>query len=260
MSGNGWADGLVAVVTAAGGGMGGEIAHRLAQEGAAVALNDRDEQRLAETAERVAEETKEVITVPGNVTRRADAQRLFDATLERWGRVDVLMNIVGGIKGPVVNPIWQISEEEWEITIGINLRSIFHCTQLAAVEMMKQRSGKIVNIASSSWAGEPAHAHYAAAKAGVVAFTRSVAAQLGEYNINVNAIAPGPTKRQVDVQATTAGTTVRTGSVLDHHVGSLGRTNEPADIANAALFLVSEASRNISGELITVASGFNPHL
>jgi NAD(P)-dependent dehydrogenase (short-subunit alcohol dehydrogenase family) len=257
----GRAAGLVAVVTGAGGGMGGEIALRLAQEGASLVMNDRAEDRLEAEAERVAELTRDVVTVRGNVTRRPDAERLFDAALERWGRVDILVNVVGGIKGPVINPIWDTSEEEWEITIGINLRSTFHCTQLAAIDMMKRRAGKIVNISSASWAGEPAHAHYAAAKAGVFAFTRSVAAQLGGYNINVNAIAPGPTKRSVEVSAGSESSAVpaATGTVLAH-IGTLGRTNQPSDIADTALFLVSEESRNISGQLITVASGFNPHL
>lgn len=256
-----WAAGRVAVVTGAGSAMGAEIAHRLAEVGAAVALNDRDADRLHTTAHRLADATDEVLTEAGNVTRRADAERLFDATLQRWGRVDILLNIVGGLKGPLINPIWETSEDEWEITIGLNLRSTFHCTQLAARDMMKRRSGKIVNMASSSWAGEPAHAHYATAKAGVVAFTRSVAAQLGAYNINVNALAPGPTTRATDVRLSAHSDTAvqSTTSVLDH-VGSLGRTNEPSDIADTALFLVSEASRNIAGQLITVAGGFNPHL
>lgn len=256
-----WAQGLVAVVTGAGSAMGAEIAHRLAEVGAAVALNDRDADRLQSTAHRLADATDDVLTEKGNVTRRADAERLFDATLQRWGRVDILLNIVGGLKGPLVNPIWETSEDEWEITIGVNLRPTFHCTQLAARDMMKRRSGKIVNMASSGWAGEPAHAHYAAAKAAVVAFTRSVAGQLGTYNINVNAIAPGPTTRAMDVRLSAQSDDVvkSTTSVLNH-VGSLGRTNEPSDIADTALFLVSEASRNISGQLITVAGGYNPHL
>jgi NAD(P)-dependent dehydrogenase (short-subunit alcohol dehydrogenase family) len=125
--------------------------------------------------------------------------------------------------------------------------------------MIERNFGKIVNIASVGWAGEAMHAHYAAAKAAVVSFTRSLAAQLGHHNINVNAVAPGGTRGSIDVLLT----------VDDHPpaiapsvsgTGPLGRMNEPEDIANAVLFLTSEESRNISGQLLTVAGGANPSL
>ncbi|HEX2381479.1 MAG TPA: SDR family oxidoreductase, partial [Acidimicrobiales bacterium] len=107
--------------------------------------------------------------------------------------------------------------------------------------------------ASVSWAGEALHAHYAAAKAAVVAFTRSAATQLGPYNINVNAVAPGATERDIDVDLPS--------TVADEKVTNpLGRTNVVDDIANGVLFLVSEESRNISGQLLTIAGGANPHL
>ena len=173
----------------------------------------------------------------------------------RWSRIDILVNVVGGIKGPVAVPLWEITEEQWEFAMGLNLRGTFHCTQAVLPAMMQRRSGKIVNIASISWAGEAAHAHYAAAKAGVVAFTRSAATQLGPYNINVNAVAPGGTARSAplgpldpDVRLSVAGP------------GPLGRSNSPDDIADTVLFLASEESRNISGQLITVAAGNNPGL
>jgi NAD(P)-dependent dehydrogenase (short-subunit alcohol dehydrogenase family) len=129
--------------------------------------------------------------------------------------------------------------------------------------MMERRYGKIVNIASNSWAGEAIHAHYAAAKAGVVALTRSAATQLGPYNINVNAVAPGATRRsariaaQIDSPLADEAAPVPTSVAM---TGPLGRVNEPIDIANAVLFLASDESRNISGQLITVASGNNPGL
>ena len=104
------------------------------------------------------------------------------------------MNVVGGIKGPVRNPVWAMTDDEWDAVVGLNLRGTFLCTQLVAGTMMARRSGKIVNIASTSWADEDGlHPHYAAAKAGVVAFTRSVAAQLCAYNVNVErGSLPGP--------------------------------------------------------------------
>jgi NAD(P)-dependent dehydrogenase (short-subunit alcohol dehydrogenase family) len=237
--------------------MGGAIAIRLAEEGADIVLNDRVADRAGRFEPDIRALGRDAVTVVANVTRREGAQAVVGAALERWGRVDILMNVVGGIKGPIENPIWSISEEEWEIAMGLNLRGTFHCTQLAIPGMMERRFGKIVNIASVSWAGDAMHAHYAAAKAGVVAFTRSVATQLGPYNINVNAIAPGGTATGHVGRNDEPGTPAAGSGPSS---APLGRTNLPRDIANAALFLASEESRNISGQLITVAGGANPGL
>jgi NAD(P)-dependent dehydrogenase (short-subunit alcohol dehydrogenase family) len=251
-------EGLKAVVTGSGGAMGGAIATRLAEEGADIVLNDRLADRAATQETEIRRLGRDVVTVVGNVTRQEEAKRVVGAAIERWGRVDILINVVGGIKGEMANPIWSIAEEEWEFALGINLRGTFHCTQAAIDNMMSRRSGKIVNIASVAWAGEALHAHYAVAKAGVVAFTRSVATQLGPYNINVNAVAPGDTERS-------SGLGIAETNPADYQLsipatGTLARKNTPLDIANAVLFLVSEESRNISGQLITVAGGSNPSL
>jgi NAD(P)-dependent dehydrogenase (short-subunit alcohol dehydrogenase family) len=259
-------EGQKAVVTGSGGAMGGAIALRLAEEGADVVLNDRLPDLTDGTEKAIRDLSRDVVSVVANVTRREGAERLVTTALERWGRIDILVNVVGGVRPPVVNPIWNISEEDWEFAMGLNLRGTFHCTQLVCPGMMERRSGKIVNIASNSWAGEAMHAHYAVAKAGVVAFTRSVATQLGPFNINVNAVAPGGTRRsariaaQIDTPPAPTDEPVPFPSPSVSSTGPLGRTNEPVDIANAVLFLASDESRNISGQLITVAGGNNPSL
>ncbi|MBY8863566.1 SDR family oxidoreductase [Nocardia sp. CA2R105] len=244
-------------MTGSGGGMGGAIALRLAQEGADIALNDRIEGTTDRWQEQIEPLGGDVFAVTTNVTRRSGAEELINAAVDRWGRIDVLVNVVGGVRGPVVNPVWEISEEDFEFSWGINMRATFHCTQLVLPAMMERKSGKIVNIASNSWAGEPMHAHYSAAKAAVVSFTRSCAIQLGPYNINVNAVAPGGTQTNEhntgEWDAPTFETMYETG-------GTLGRFNKGEDIANAVLYLASEESRNVSGQLLTVASGANPRL
>jgi NAD(P)-dependent dehydrogenase (short-subunit alcohol dehydrogenase family) len=245
-------EGKKAVVTGSGGLMGGTIAFRLAQEGADVVLNDRVAERTDAWEQKIKALGRDVVTVVGNVTKREDAARFVGAALDRWGQVDLLVNAAGGFRGPNHNPIWEMSEEDWEITMGNNMRGVFHCTQLVLPSMMERRTGKIVNIASTSWAGEGYLSHYSSSKAAVVAFTRSCAFQLAEYNINVNAIAPGYTRSAV--QAPGAFDRFDTTRV------PLGRANEPDDIADAALFLLSEQARNISGQLITVAGGSNPSL
>ena len=144
----------------------------------------------------------------------------------------MLVNTVGGIKGPVELPVWEITDEQWEGTLAISLTSAFRCTRAAAPAMIAQRCGKIVNIASTSWAPPDSalHPHYAAAKAGIVAFTRSVALQLAPYDITVNAVAPGATRRSADV--------VLEGGEIAAAQTPLGRINDPADIAGAVAYLV----------------------
>lgn len=250
-------EGLKAIVTGSGGQMGGTIALTLARHGADVALNDRLPDRTEPYEQEIRALGRDCFSVLANVTKRDKADELVSIALDRWGRVDILVNTVGGIKGAIDNPIWRISEEEWEYAMGLNLRGTFHCTQLVLSGMMAQKSGKIVNIASTSWAGSTLHTHYAVAKAGVVAFTRSVATQLGPYNINVNCISPGGTStEQVGHQQEKLSMSGRdAGESIP-----LGRSNVPQDIADTAMFLVSERARNISGQLITVAGGLNPTL
>ena len=246
-----------AVVTGSGGGMGGTIALRLAEEGAMVALNDRRPGATDPWLERITALGGDAFAVTGNVTRRADAAALIEAATQRWGGIDILVNVVGGNRGPVDVPVWKISEEDFEFAWGLNMRATFHCTQLVLPQMMARRAGTIVNIASNSWAGDPMHAHYAAAKAAVVAFTRSCAIQLGPYQITVNAVAPGATRTNASNDYLSELEPSADGY---ERVGTLGKVNDARDIANAVLFLASDEARHVSGQLLTVASGANPRL
>ena len=248
--------GKVAVVTGSGGAMGGAIAVRLARAGARIVLNDRVAERVDSHRAAVEQYGVDTISVVASTSRTDGAQALVAAALETWGRLDVLVNVVGGIKGPVQIPVWEITDEQWDATLAISLTSAFRCTRAAAPAMMAARSGKIVNIASTAWAAPEAglHPHYAAAKAGVVAFTQSVALQLAPYDINVNAVAPGATRRSAALRL--PGGDVEAGAART----PLGRINEPEDIAEAVAYLVSPGARNVSGHLLTVAGGFNPSL
>lgn len=249
-----WLAGRVAVVTGSGGAMGGAIAQRLAAAGASIVLNDRVADRVEAHRAAVEAQGVEAISVVSSTSRSAGARAVIDAALDRWGQVDVLVNTVGGIKGPVEVPVWEITDEQWDGTLAISLTSAFFCTREAAKAMKTRRTGHIVNIASTAWAPPHSalHPHYAAAKAGIVAFTRAVALQLAPYDVTVNAVAPGATRRSADV--TLDGGDVSTAEV------PLGRINDPADIAAAVAYLVSPGARNVSGQLITVAGGLNPAL
>jgi NAD(P)-dependent dehydrogenase (short-subunit alcohol dehydrogenase family) len=255
-SGERFLSGKVAVVTGSGGAMGGAVAIRLARAGARIVLNDRVAERIDSHRSAVEAQGVDTISVSASTSRTEGANAVVAAALEAWGRLDVLVNVVGGIKGPVQIPVWEITDDQWNATLAVSLTSTFLCTRAAAPAMMAARSGKIVNIASTAWAAPEAglHPHYAAAKAGVVAFTQSVALQLAPYDINVNAVAPGATRRSAAL--------VLPGGDVEAAEGGppLGRINEPEDIAEAVAYLVSPGARNVSGHLLTVAGGFNPSL
>lgn len=249
-----WLAGRTAVVTGSGGAMGGAIAERLAAAGARIVLNDRVADRVDAHRAAIEAHGVEAVSVVASASRSDGARAVIAAALETWGRLDVLVNSVGGIKGPVNAPVWEITDEQWDATLAISLTSAFLCTREAARAMTAQREGKIVNIASTSWAPPESalHPHYAAAKAGMVAFTRAVALQLAPYGVNVNAVAPGATRRSADV--------VLDGGDVGAAATPLGRINDPADIAGAVAYLVSPDARKVSGQLITVAGGLNPAL
>jgi NAD(P)-dependent dehydrogenase (short-subunit alcohol dehydrogenase family) len=238
------------VVTGSGGDMGGAIALRLAAAGANIVLNDRVPERVERQRAAVEAYGVRALAIASSVSRPEGARAVVTAALDEWGRVDVLVNTVGGIKGPANASVWEITDEQWDGTLAVSLTSAFLCTRAVAPAMMAQRAGRIVNIASTSWAPPHAglHPHYAAAKAGVVAFTSAVALQLAPYGITVNAVAPGAT-------ATDVAPLPR-----ESDLPPLGRINAPADIAGAVAYLVGPDARNVSGQLLTVAGGLNPSL
>jgi NAD(P)-dependent dehydrogenase (short-subunit alcohol dehydrogenase family) len=256
-----------AVVTASTGALGAGIALRLASEGADVVLNGRIAANADQLEQRIRDLGRDVVTIRADVCDPAGAEAVVQAGLNRWGRIDILVNNAGGIdKGiPVIRPFWEIPKEEWDLVFRQNVDGTFYCTQAVLPGMMSRRAGKIINIGSVSWAAEPMHAHYSAAKASLNALTRSLATQVGPYNINVNLVSPGRTRtgamrgrlEEKDFPVSEGMTELGSGSF---GAQPLGRVNDPSDIANVVVFLASEQARNISGEFVTVAGGLNPSL
>ncbi|MFI7166273.1 SDR family NAD(P)-dependent oxidoreductase [Rhodococcus erythropolis] len=244
----------VVLISAAGGPMGAAIAHRLSSVGYALALNDRSLPRLTTVVDSITEDGGEVLGLAGDATMRSTAHELVKAAVQRWGRVDALVNVAGGVRGPLNVPLEDLNDEDWAATVDLNLTSAFVFMQEAGRVMLSARGGKIVNIGSTSWSGSPDRSHYAASKAALFALTRSAATQWAPRGINVNIVIPGATVTTVADRGD--GTWV--DDWADHN--PLGRPNQPDDIADAVEFLVSESSRNISGQALTVAGGLNPSL
>ena len=245
-----------AVVTGAAQGLGRAIALRLAEEGARLALGDIDATGLRKTVDQITAKGGQAFGVVGDVTEEASAERLIADTVARYGRIDILVNNVGG--GPR-GKIWEMKVEDWDLCMRLNLRSTFLCTRAAARHMMKQRSGRIVCMSSGSREGTPWTAYYqggsaySTTKAGVHGFIRDVSLELAEYGINVNAVAPGPVE------------TERTGPALRKmnetveyspiRMTPLRRMGLAVEIANAVLFLASEEASYITGVTLNVTGG-----
>ena len=248
--------GQVAVVTGAANGLGRAIAMRLAEEGACLALGDIEANALEGTVSHIIQRGGQAFGLVGDVTDEAPAARLVNEAVERYGRLDILINNVGGSRSA---RIWEMTAEQWDFVIRLNLRSAFLCTRAAVQHMMKQRSGRIVCLSSGAREGTPwtayyqGGANYSAAKAGIHGFIRDVALELAEYNIMVNAVAPGP----IDTER--AGASLRqlneTVEYSPNHMTPLRRLGLPGEIANAVLFLASEEASYITVVTLQATGG-----
>jgi len=246
----------VAVITGAANGLGEAIALRLAEEGARGVLGDIDAEGLEGTAGTITGAGGEAVTLAGDITEETTAARFIETAIERFGQIDILVNNVGGSRN---RKIWEMSVEDWDFTLRLNLRGTFLCTRYAAPHMMERRRGKIICLSSGAREGTPWTAYYqggsaySVAKAGVHGFIRDVALELAEYDINVNAVAPGP----IDTER--AGANLRrlneTVEMSPNRVTPLGRLGLPVEVANAVLFLASDEASYISGHTLAVAGG-----
>ena len=237
-------DGQVAIVTGGSRGIGRAVALAFAREGAHVAVVAlRDDEALKKIASEIALLGRESIGMLVDVAQRGAIDRLVQAVLAKWGRIDVLVNNAGILR---LGPLENISEERWDETLGVHLKGTFNCTQAVIPIMKQQRKGKIINIAApSALRGSFGVADYAAAKGGVIAFTKNAASELKAYNIQVNCISP-----VADTRLTEELTKFRR-----EHLGIARRDREsvpPEAIAPAFLFFATADSDYVSGQLIEV--------
>ena len=242
-------DGRIVVVTAAAGtGIGFATARRAAEEGATVVLSDHHERRLGEAAERLAALVgSPPLAVVCDVTDEAAVQGLFDATLATHGRIDVLVNNAGlGGTAAVVD----MTDEQWSTVLDVTLTGTFRCTRAALTRMIPQGSGVIVNNASViGWRAQVGQAHYAAAKAGVMALTRCSALEAAPHGIRINAVSPSLAMHPFLAKVTS-------DDLLEELAGreAFGRPAEPWEVANGIVFLASDYAGYMTGEVVSVSS------
>lgn len=236
------------ITAAAGSGIGGAAALRAAEEGATLFLSDTHERRLAETADRIAAAGFARPAVKScDVTDEAQVQALIAAAIDQMGHIDILVNNAGlGGSAPVV----EMTDDQWSKVIDVSLTSVFRMTRAILPHMMARGSGAIVNNASVlGWRAQKLQAHYAAAKAGVMAFTRCAALEAAEHGIRINAVAPSLAMHAALGKVTPPG-------LLEELTSreAFGRYAEPWEVANVMIFLASDLSSYMTGEVLAVSS------
>ena len=241
--------GRVGLVTGAGRGMGRASAERIAADGARVVVNDLDETRAAEVADRLVSEGAEAIGVAADVSDAADVSRLVDTAREAFGDVDILVNNAGVLRR---TGILDLGEDEWDLVLDVNLKGTYLCTRAVLPAMKAAGWGRVVNISSSagrsvSTLGGP---HYTTAKAAVLGFTRAVAREMAPFGITLNAVCPGLVNTEMVNEVITAA---QTQAYADSF--PIKRLAEPQEVAELVAFLASDRAAYITGASLDINGG-----
>ena len=239
--------GRVAIATGGAQGIGKSIATQLALAGANVVIADMAEEMAKSTAKEISQKGSEAVSIVVDVSSFSSVEEMVKKTLDKFGRIDILVNNAGITRDGLV---MRMKEEDWDLVLDINLKGAFNCIKTVSPIMMKQKSGKIVNIASIvGIIGNIGQANYSASKAGLIALTKTCARELASRRINVNAVAPGFIQTSM-----TERLPLQVREKLSSQI-PFGEIGKPEDVASAVLFLVSEEASYITGEVIRVDGG-----
>ena len=238
----------VAVITGGAQGIGFSMASLFASEGAKIAICDVVEDLCKKSAGELEQKYKvQTLAAKVNVTQFADCEEMVKKTLDKFGRIDILVNNAGITKD---NLVMRMSDEEWDAVLAVNLKGAFNCTKAVVRPMMKERSGRIINICSIvGLMGNAGQANYSASKGGLIAMTKTCAREFASRNVLVNAIAPGFIRTRM-TDALSEEQKQKLSALIP-----LTRLGEPEDVAKAALFLASDDSSYITGHVLSVNGG-----
>lgn len=240
-------NGRVAIVTGGTRGIGAAISAVLAQDGAAVVVSGRDAERLDRAVKALEVGGATVVGVVADVTHREDAERLVDTARQRFGRLDVLVNNAGMIRDSL---LVRMKDEDWDRVMEVNLRGAFLMMRAATRVMMRQRGGRIINIASTAGAmGNAGQANYSAAKAGLIGLTKAAARELAHWSILVNAVAPGLIETDMTAAIPDAARQALLAQI------PLGRAGTPREVAEVVRFLAGDGATYITGQVFHVNGG-----
>ena len=243
----------VIIITGAGQGIGRAFAYSFAGEGAYVIIAEINEVNAKTVAKGINDEGFKAEAIVTDVSDEDSVNKMVEAVLAKHGRVDILVNNAGILSTIKMKPFWDISVEEWDRFMAVNLRSMFLCCKAVVPVMKAHKKGKIINMSSGTvLIGRPYYLHYVTSKAGVIGFTRAMAREVGDWNINVNAITPGAIKTEIPRETVSPE---QAKAMIAQQC--IGRTATPQDLLGTVMFLASEEADFITGQIINVDGGFH---
>jgi 3-oxoacyl-[acyl-carrier protein] reductase len=241
----------VVIITGAGQGLGRAYARKLAEKGAKVVIAEINEDKAHEVESEIRAAGHEAFSIRTDVSNEDSTKAMVRDVIDKYGAIDVLINNASILATIKMKPFDEITIEEWDILMAVNLKGMFLCCRAVAPQMKAQKGGKIINISSSTvFNGRPYYIHYVTSKAGVIGFTRALARELGDWNINVNCVSPGAVKTEIPRESVTPE---QLKAMIAERC--IKRVQIPDDLLEAIIFFASAKSDFISGQTLNIDGG-----